>query len=545
MSKISKVKKSREKWKKKAIKRGADKRYEKKEKLRMKKERDQYKKEAQELQKKLDNLNNLPSIENKVDVIFVSIQLFLVARIGFRAVSRVLGVLGAWLGITKIPCPQTIINWLIRLSIARMKNINMPMLSSMEGAHFSNGLICLIDISIGLGAGKILALTGLPMDHHARSPGAPTLASVKCVAVAVADSWNGEKIADFLETVIARIGGPVAFLKDGGTDLGKAVRLLNERGVPSVSIADISHKLANLLKHAYQNHPMFNLFLKCCGLASKKLKQTILACLAPPKVSTKARFMNLHRLVRWAEKILRHSPRGRAAKGSILSKLRKGINQLPKCKKFITEFLRDANALLEIQQILKTRGLSHETYRECQQVIECLPPRSTIREGFISWAEDQLRVAAELGLSETGMPICSDAIESLYGVAKRHGTGEIKDVNRIALRIPALCGEFTREDAEGILDVSVQEQQEIEKSFPSFTKQRREVLPNPGTLDQLRSDGTPKANLELIPGSKSRSKNLEKPVNSICYVKENGPPQTPKKIRERSQYVEILQATPG
>ncbi len=399
----------------------------------------------------------------------------------------------------------------------------MPMTSPIGGYRFSNGQIWLMDISIALGAGKILAILGLPSDHHGRSPEAPTLARVECVAVAVADSWNGEKIAEFLERVIDRLGRPAAFLKDAGTDLAKATRLLNERGVPNVGIADISHKVANLLKHRYQNHPMFDLFLRSCGLASKRLKQTILGCLAPPKVSTKARFMNLHRLVRWAGKILRHSPQGRAAKGSILSKLRASINQLPKCKTFIEEFLRDANALLACQQILKTRGLGHETYRECYGLIEIIPPRSSIRGDFISWLEDQLQLAAGLGLSETGMPVCSDAIESLYGVSKRHGTGEVKDANRIALRIPSLWGEFTYEDAERIMQVNVQKQREFEKAFPSLIKQRREVLPNPGSLGQLQSEGTAKKSFELIQGAKNRSKKPLFRTISNSYENGNGP----------------------
>ncbi|MCP4624729.1 MAG: hypothetical protein GY850_14555, partial [bacterium] len=82
-----------------------------------------------------------------------------------------------------------------RLSIARMQGANPPMASLMGGHRFSNGRIWLIDISIALGAGKILAILGLSADHHGRSPGAPTLAQVECVAVAVADSWTGEKIA--------------------------------------------------------------------------------------------------------------------------------------------------------------------------------------------------------------------------------------------------------------------------------------------------------------------------------------------------------------
>ncbi len=89
---------------------------------------------------------------------------------------------------------------------------------------------------------------------------------------------------------------------------------------------------------------------------SKNLKQTVLACLAPPKVSTKARFMNLHRLVEWANLLLQHSPRGNAAAGSILAKLRANLDQLPECRAFITLFLRDALPLLACRRFSRKAG---------------------------------------------------------------------------------------------------------------------------------------------------------------------------------------------
>ena len=279
--------------------------------------------------------------------------------------------------------------------------------------------------------------------------------------------------------------------------------------------------IANLLKHEYKNHPMFETFMSACGKISKKFKQTILACLAPPKVSTKARFMNLHRLVKWADQLLRHSPKGRAREDSMLSKLRAGIGQLPECKAFIRRFMRDANSLLACQKILKTKGLSQDSYRECRKLIEPIPPQSAVRTGFINWMEKQLMVAVELGLENTGMPVSSDNIESLFGISKQHGTGEIKDANRIALRIPAMCGELTREDVQMVLDISVKKQQKIVGSLPSLTKQRRDLLPNPGCLDKVLTDET-KENIELVAGSKKRSKNLIKLNITDSYEKSIG-----------------------
>ena len=124
-----------------------------------------------------------------------------------------------------------------------------------------------------------------------------------------------------------------------------------------------------MLKHAYQNHPAFERFLSACGRVSGKLKQTLLACLAPPTVRTKARFMNVHRLFTWAEQLLELSPRGGAKTGSILARLRACMDELPACKGLITRFRADAHGLLECQRILKTKGLSHDTLAQCEPLI--------------------------------------------------------------------------------------------------------------------------------------------------------------------------------
>ncbi len=514
----------RDSWRRKTTEIKACFRYQKRENTRVKKERDQYKKKFRKSKKELIELKrqkNALVVYDKTDLVFLALQLFVIARIGFRAISRVLSLLAPKLGLTKAPCTQTIINWVTRLSITRMKD-TLPSIQLEKGASmFPNGFILLIDASIGLGKGKIMTVLALDTTHHLFNPGAPSLQNVQCVAVSVADTWTGESIADLLEKVIAQIGRPVAYLKDGGTDLGKAVRLLGEKGIPGLSVSDISHFVANLLKHEYQNQPMFDVFISTCGKVSKMLKQTILACLAPPKVSTKARFMNLHRLVKWASLILQQSSSGRAAKGSLLQRLRDCFDRLPQCKSFIRDFLLDSEPLIECQKILKKRGLSQKTFKECLPIINTIP-NPYIRTGFIDWLKEHLAVAETLKLDRIGMPISSDSIESLFGVAKHHGTGEIKDANRIAQRIPALCGGLTWQDAVNVVSVSVKEQQEWLGSSPSLIKQRRVVLPHNGNLEKINIDDE-KPNVELIINSKSKQNHQETYDKTVPYENKSGP----------------------
>ena len=506
MSPLSKMQHSRDQWKDKAKQRGVRERYQRKQNARLKAERDQATKALKATQARLRQLEaHQPGLATvpKVDVVHLALQLFLEARIGFRAVARVLTLLALALGIKKAPCPQTLINWVIRLSIVRLDSARPLRGLPLAQAPFTNGLLWMIDLSIGLGSGKILAILAIDAHHHHLVNAAPALCHVHCIGVSVAESWTGEAIADVLDRLIAQMGRPAAYLKDGGSELHKAADLLEERGLGSPCIDDISHAAAGMLKRSYQSHPAFERFLSACGSVSGKLKHTLLACLAPPTVRTKARFMHVHRLVTWAQRLLQLSPAGGAKAGSILARLRACLDELPACKDLIKRFGADAQGLLECQKILKTKGLSHDTLAQCKPWISAMPS-APLRLEFEAYLEYQLATAKTLGLDHVGVPISSDAIESLFGVAKRHGVGQTQDATRIALRLPALCGAPTREEAEQVLGISVARQQEITGQFTSLTKQRREVLGHREALESLgRSPGGPY--VELLPRPKNRS----------------------------------------
>ncbi len=532
MSQLSKVNYSRGQWKHKAKQRGDGERYQRKQNARISAERNRTTKAlkaAQARQRQLEaQLRQLEAqlqeqvARPKVEVVWVTLQLFLVARIGFRAVSRVLSLLAWALGIKKAPCPQTVINWVTRLAIVRSQSARLLEGLPLRQAPFSNGLIWLIDISIGLGTGKMLAVLAVDAHHHQLVPSAISLDRVHCIAVSVADSWTGDTIAELLGRLIAQMGRPAAYLKDGGSDLQKAVALLGDQGLASPCIDDISHAVAGMLKRCYQGHPALTTFLAVCGRVSGKLKHTILACLAPPKVRTKARFMNVHRLFTWADQVLELSPAGGAKKGSTLAKLRACLDQLPACKALIKRFRTDAHGLLECQKILKTKGLSHDTRAQCEPLIDTMPS-SALRREFRAYLDFELESATTLGLDHIGLPISSDAIESLFGVAKRHGVGETQDANRMALRLPALCGVPTREEAEQVLKVSVARQHELSAQFTSLTQQRREVLGHPERLESLSLNQS-NPYVEFIPSPKNRS-NYQEIINiSNGYEERYGPP---------------------
>lgn len=158
MSQLSKITHGRNRWKAKAKQRSDDNRYLRKQLTRLKAERDRAKqalKDSQGRLRQLESQAHTVAVRPKVDVVWLSLRLFLEARISFRAVSRVLHLLANNLGIERAPCAQSVINWVMRLSLVRIEGARELRGLPLAHAPFSNGLLWMIDLSIALGSGKI------------------------------------------------------------------------------------------------------------------------------------------------------------------------------------------------------------------------------------------------------------------------------------------------------------------------------------------------------------------------------------------------------
>ena len=149
---------------------------------------------------------------------------------------------------------------------------------------------------------------------------------------------------------------------------------------------------------------------------------------------------------------------------------------------------------------MKNQGLNKETGLLCEDILDDLSVNSPIRAGMLDWMERQIKNAKDLKLDQAGMLVTSDAIESLFGLAKSHGTGETKDPNRIALRLPALIGKVTGEEAEAVANMPHSALQAVTKEIPSLQADRRSVLSGKKTLEQI---GSKKAKTTLLPMSKN------------------------------------------
>ena len=65
-------------------------------------------------------------------------------------------------------------------------------------------------------------------------------------------------------------------------------------------LEDVGHVAANALKAQYAKSAAFLSFLKTLFRGMRRLRQSDLAYLIPPKIRTKGRFQGITRLAEWA-----------------------------------------------------------------------------------------------------------------------------------------------------------------------------------------------------------------------------------------------------
>jgi hypothetical protein len=403
--------------------------------------------------------------------------------------------------------------------------------------RFSSGWIWIIDSSVFTANGSVLSVVAIPANFYADADNAGKTINIKdvtFVAGRVRKSWNGDTVREFLEEVISCHGRPSAILRDQGSDLQRADRLMSEDGIDIDCIRDISHFVAIIIRMEYEDHKLLQAFLSTLGMISTRLKQTVLGFFAPPSRTTKARYMNISRLLKWAKRILAMKPVASSAGGLEIKRDFEQIRVLLRpYKDFIWRCSRDVEALMNLERVIKNHGLSHASWQKAEACLDPLPPLSRIRRTLKAWATETLAIADRLGVGNTGLPVTSDPLESLYGLWKSHGTGERQNIYRMATRLPALTGQITKEEAEMVASVTVAEQKAVFGEVPSFEKTQFRFRSDDANFDDLASIN--EMILTLSKAQKSDADSDENNVISICYKEAKCPEIDPSPCNSPKQ----------
>jgi hypothetical protein len=215
------------------------------------------------------------------------------AHSSYRAASLIFSTLTG-LGITSGPCAETIRLWLLRVGLFLLRR---PLPKYHDWVY-------LLDLTIQLGQHKCLVILGVSLAQFRRNGCRLNHRDVHVLSVQILTCCTAETIYQNLAQLQKRTGTPLEAISDHGHDVRGGIRLFQGKFPTVTEIYDITHGLANLLKHYLQGDAQWAEFVKDCQRTRQQLQQTAGSFLQPPAWRQKARYLNLEGHVRWANDML-------------------------------------------------------------------------------------------------------------------------------------------------------------------------------------------------------------------------------------------------
>lgn len=370
-------------------------------------------------------------------------------HLSFRASSRVLGALQRLPGslLPWVPHFTTGITWALRVGLHRLQQAQHPLATPWVG---------IADFTIQIGSKKALIILRVPLSA-VRQGQALTLQHVEVIGLSLGEIWHGARVKTYLISLFKRCGWPAHMVSDGGSDIKKGI-VDTLRGAPKRAswISDVSHVVANALKHYYAKLSLLQQFQTLCTRIRGRLQQTKWAFLLPPKTRAKGRFLSVSRQAKWGLRTIAYLEEHTRAPSPEAAALGHALRGLKAFQPFLMTFVRNTQCVNEVMQIVKTHGLSAASIHACQERLGDLPARSPIRKEVSHYLQHYLPLVA---LSPSPLLGSSDVIESLIGKAKqRLDANGRSELNKSILLLPCMCGELTPDFvAEALITVRVED----------------------------------------------------------------------------------------
>lgn len=400
---------------------------------------------------------------HRYSVALISLTLLLrQAHCSLRGCREVLRAMSLYLGLElTIPSMSSIRHWEKKLGHWRLHRSSCP----------QERWAIILDESVGVGQQKLLVVLGVPLRAYEFGR-ALLLEEVQVLSVRVSASWTGEAISEELTQLQTR-GYTISYaVSDGGTNLGKALRVSQ-----ITQIQDCTHALGKLLEKQYKDDAQFQAFSKACSLFKRQTLLGEASLVMPPAQRAKGRFLNLESLCEWAYKLLcllREKPE------MLSESIREKIAWLLPYQAMLVQMQTQCLTMNALLKVLKNQGLSKQSAQQCRLILQ----QSTANDFFKQGAEAYLRENLSRLSEDTCRLCCSDSIESLFGKYKnqlRQAPGQV--ITDACLTIANLTAKPQHEEIKQAMERTkmVDLQQWKKENLPkSLLQKRRELFKSVG-----------------------------------------------------------------
>jgi hypothetical protein len=288
------------------------------------------------------------------------VRLVLQAGVSLHSVERILLKINETFGL-HLRCPDwtTGRTWILRSGLWELLR---PLPKAGAGVRWA----WIADHAVQIGKLKVLLVVGVMLQNLPESvPWKPLeMQDVQLIGLVPMSPSNAVTVDQALETMVARTGLPEAILDDHGADLHGGVKRFCERHPETREIYDVAHKAACLLKARLEKNEQWKKFQTLCGETRVQTLQTELACLMPPRLRMKSRYMNLEPVLgwgTWAWGLLQESRAGRPPLDLTAARVEEKLGWLDEFGDKLPEWQDWLGQIEATLETIRERGHSRET----------------------------------------------------------------------------------------------------------------------------------------------------------------------------------------
>jgi len=352
--------------------------------------------------------------------------------ISFRALDKEMLILSEFISsIDETPCNTTITNWILKIGYYELTK---PKIKATDW-------IILLDHSIQIGNQKVLVVYGV-RQSELKFDRALQYKDLTTLTIVSKTKWTGQDVADEIIKLEKDLGKIIYAIGDYGGNIKKGLKICEIK-----HIHDLTHWMALSVENLYKNDEKYLSFsLKMSELRSKCLQSDI-AHIIPPKQRKKSFYQNIKTISDWAVKSLQFLEReNKNAKTYIKEK--ENLMWLKDYEGFIYELDSINQTICEIEKVLKTKGLSTETIKTCNSILNLSKlNKSEKGKKLKPMILNYLRQTLQLVPQNESLLCTSDILESAFGKYKNYvNSNPMACVTNLILSLAAFTCSLTEQE---------------------------------------------------------------------------------------------------
>ena len=206
---------------------------------------------------------------------------------------------------------------------------------------------------------------------------------------------------------------------DQGSDLKNGLATYRQKHPQLLVLHDMAHHTANEMKRELLADERWAKFIVATGQAKQRLIMTPLAHLVPPKLRSKARYMNLQELIAWGQDLLRYLDHPHPVDGQTPDPvvLRNKLGWLYEYREALSEWGAAMSVVTDTLSYIRRAGYHDQAVNELGP--QLLPARSAMAHRVALRILAFIAAQAATLPSGQHLPGSSECLESLIGKGKR------------------------------------------------------------------------------------------------------------------------------